>query len=235
LISVTNFFRDPDAWEALSVQVLTRVFQNRSANDQVRVWVAGCATGEEAYSIGMLLLEHASKLHDPPQLQVFATDIDEDALAEARLGRYPDTISVDVSPERLQRFFVRDASGYRVNQELRELVLFSPHNLLRDPPFSRLDLVSSRNLLIYLNREAQNRVLSIFHFGLKPEGYLFLGSSESAEGSAMFSALEPKSRIFARRMVASSLGDAIITSGRWHPPPPQVAASPNDKLCGCCG
>jgi two-component system, chemotaxis family, CheB/CheR fusion protein len=226
LISVTNFFRDPEAYAALAQQTIPRLFAERRAGDHVRAWVAGCATGEEAYSLGMLMLEHASKLQDPPQIQLFATDIDEDALTQARAGRYPESIAVDVSPERLERFFVREAGAYRVNQELRELVLFSPHNLLRDPPFSRLDLVSCRNLLIYLNREAQNRVLTVFHFGLRPEGHLFLGSSESAEGSSMFSALDPKFRIFTRRMVPSTLGESIVTAGRWTPPPQPIAATP---------
>ncbi len=166
LISVTNFFRDPDAYDALAKQVIPKLFADRTSTDQVRVWIAGCATGEEAYSLGMLLLEYRDTLIDRPQIQLFATDIDENALAEARHARYAETIAVDVSPERLARFFVREGGQYRVTQELRELVLFSPHNLLRDPPFSRLDLVSCRNLLIYLNREAQERVLAMFHFGL---------------------------------------------------------------------
>jgi two-component system CheB/CheR fusion protein len=227
LISVTNFFRDPEAHEALAMQVLPRLFAERSSADQIRVWVAGCATGEEAYSLGIMLLEEADRHPDPPQIQLFATDIDEDALTEARLGRYPEAIAVDVSPQRLERFFIREAAGYRVTQQLREMVLFSPHNLLRDPPFSRLDLVSCRNLLIYLNREAQERVLSMFHFGLKPEGYLFVGASESADSTVMFSALEPKYRLFSRRRVSGARGvDTLVTAGRWHPPPAPVPTLP---------
>ena len=217
LISVTNFFRDPEAYDALSTQVLAPMLHQRT--EPVRAWVAGCATGEEAYSLGMVLLEHAARQPHPPKVQLFATDIDEAALAEARAGRYPETIGVDVSPERLERFFVHEAGTYRVSHELREIVLFSPHNLLRDPPFSRLDLVSCRNLLIYLNREAQNRVLSTFHFSLRPEGILLLGSSESAENTTMFSAIDPKHRIFTRRMTPIALGlETVTTSSRWQPP-----------------
>jgi two-component system CheB/CheR fusion protein len=219
LISVTNFFRDRTAFEALDRAVIPRLFSNKTSADQLRVWVAGCATGEEAYSIAILLTEYASKLRDTPQLQIFATDIDEEALAEARLGRYPGTISVDVSPERLQRFFSPDGDHYRVSKELREMVLFSPHNVLRDPPFSRLDLISCRNLLIYLNREAQERVLNVFHFGLRPDGFLFLGSSESAEGTMLYIGVDPKHRLFVRRPTAPRLvGDTVVTNGRWDPP-----------------
>ena len=181
LISVTNFFRDPEFFEALARDVIPMLFSGKGPGDPVRVWVAGCATGEEAYSIAMLVSEHNARLAVPIAIQIFATDIDEDALAEARAGRYPDSIAADVSAERLRKFFTDDGGGYRVTKSLRELVLFTPHNVLRDPPFSRLDLISCRNLLIYLNREAQDRVLDALHFGLRPTGYLFLGSSESAE------------------------------------------------------
>ncbi|HUQ06707.1 MAG TPA: CheR family methyltransferase [Kofleriaceae bacterium] len=219
LISVTNFFRDPEAFTALEQHVIPRLFQHRD-QEQVRVWVAGCATGEEAYSIAMLLAEHAAMVNAPPP-QVFATDIDEAALAEARAGRYPESIALDVRADRLERFFERDAGSYRVRKELREIILFSPHNVLRDPPFSRLDLVTCRNLLIYLNRDAQDRVLNMFHFGLRHDGYLFLGSSETAESTAMqFSVVEAKQRIYARRLTTTALGfDAVHTSGRWQVPP----------------
>jgi two-component system CheB/CheR fusion protein len=221
LISVTNFFRDRAAFEALDSTIMPRLFAGRTSNDQVRAWVTGCATGEEAYSIGMLLREHAGRMSDPPQLQVFATDIDDDALAEARAGRYPATIAYDVAAERLARFFVPDGEHFRVSKDLREIVLFSPHNVLRDPPFSRLDLISCRNLLIYLNRDAQDRVLTVFHFGLRPEGFLFLGSSESAENATLFGALDAKQRLFVRRPSQTRLGsESLVVSGRWSPPPP---------------
>jgi len=230
LISVTNFFRDRTAFEALATTIIPKLFAGKTSNDQVRVWVSGCATGEEAYSLGMLLCEFAARTSDCPQLQIFATDIDEDSLAEARVGRYPGTISVDVSPERLQRFFTLDNDYYRVSKELREVVLFSPHNLLRDPPFSRLDLISCRNVLIYLNRDAQDRALNVFQFGLRPDGFLFLGSSESAENTSLFTCLDTKHRLFVRRPSAARLSsDTIVPTARWHPPAPTPAQPPLER------
>ena len=229
LISVTNFFRDRNAFEALDSVVMPRIFAGRTPSDQVRVWVSGCATGEEAYSIGIQLCEHAGRMSAPPQLQVFSTDIDEDALAQARIGRYPATIAADVSPERLQQFFTQDGDHFRVSKQLREIVLFSPHNVLRDPPFSRLDLISCRNVLIYLNRDAQSRALSVFHFGLRPEGFLFLGSSESAENTTLFAGLDAKQRLFVRRpATAARLGgeSSLPVTGRWHPPTPPPSPAP---------
>ena len=176
LISVTNFFRDRDAFTALATMV-PALFRGKGPQDTVRVWVAACATGEEAYSMAMLLCEHAMTLEAPPKLQVFATDLHEHAIHAARGGFYPGTISADVTEERLRRFFSTEHGGYRINREVREMVLFALHDVLKDPPFSRLDLISCRNLLIYLNRDAQARALGIFHFALLPEGTLFLGSS----------------------------------------------------------
>ena len=199
LISVTNFFRDKDAFEALLGQI-PEIFRNKTANDTIRVWVPACATGEEAYSIAMLLSDHARTLEAPPTLQVFATDLDQGVLIEARNGTYPLTITADVSEERLQRYFIKEHRGYRVRRELREVVLFAVHDLLKDSPFSRLDLVSCRNLLIYLNRGAQKRALDIFHFALRPDGRLFLGTSESVDDtSQFFLTLDKKHRIYAAR------------------------------------
>ena len=201
LITVTNFFRDREAFESLSQEVVPKLFAGKGANDQVRVWVVGCATGEEAYSIAMLLCEYASRLNDPPRIQIFATDIDERAITQARDCRYPRTIAMDVTPERLRQFFIEEGDHYRVKKEVRELILFAPHNVLRDPPFSKLDLVSCRNLLIYLNREMQDRTLGTFHFALVPEGYLFLGASETAEGiPLLFVPLNKKHRTYTRRI-----------------------------------
>jgi two-component system CheB/CheR fusion protein len=231
LISVTNFFRDRDAFDALSAAV-PQLFAGKGPGDQVRVWVAGCATGEEAYSIGMLLLQHARQLAAPPQLQIFATDIDDHALAEARAGRYPRTIAADVSPDQLAQFFQPDGESYRVAEPLREIVLFSPHNLLRDPPFSRLDLISCRNLLIYLNREAQARVLNTFHFALRTDGLLFLGSSETAESSDLFGSVDAKQRLYRWRPNPTRLiSDAIVTAGRWQPPSmPATPPRPEERM-----
>jgi two-component system CheB/CheR fusion protein len=196
LISVTNFFRDGEAFEAVE-RYIPDLFQNKSQSDSVRVWVPACATGEEAYSFAMMLLEHARTLDNPPALQVFACDLDEDAIRVARMGHYPDAITADVSEERLKRFFVKDHRGYRVRRELREMVLFAAHDLLKDAPFSRMDLISCRNLLIYLNRHAQQRVLDTFHFALRPGGRLFLGSSETVEDdNRMFRVLDKKHRIY---------------------------------------
>ena len=220
LISVTQFFREPATFEFLARDVLPRLFSHRKSSDQLRIWVAGCATGEETYSLGILLLEHAEHARAVPQIQIFATDIDERALATARQGCYPPTIAADVKPERLGRFFVREKGQYRVHKDLRELVLFSPHNLLRDPPFSRIDLISCRNVLIYLDRDAQNRILNSFHFAVRPDGLLVLGSSESAEGSSTFATLDSRHRVFVRRAASPGLRDAITTAGRWHPQPP---------------
>jgi two-component system CheB/CheR fusion protein len=200
LISVTNFFRDREAFDALG-RVIPELFRGKTSADTIRVWVPACATGEEAYSIAMLLSEHARLLEAPPTIQIFATDLDEDVLLEARHGVYPAAIAADVSAERLRRFFIKEHHGYRVRRELRETLLFAVHDLLKDSPFSRLDLVSCRNLLIYLNREAQQRVFDIFHFALRPDGRLFLGTSESVEdGSSLFYAVDKKHRLYSPRL-----------------------------------
>lgn len=211
LISVTNFFRDREAWTALEA-VIPQIFGAKHASDQVRVWVAGCATGEEAYSVAMLLYDYASTLEQSPAIQIFATDIDEDAIATARQGVYPDSISADVSPEHLQRYFIAEQSHYRIKKEVRDLVLFAPHNVLRDPPFSRLDLITCRNLLIYLNRDVQEQVLQLFHFTLRPEGYLLLGASESTDGvPGLFISIDKGQRLYQRRMVLTALPPAMPT------------------------
>lgn len=204
LISVTNFFRDRDAWTALEA-IIPLLFAGKGPSDQVRVWVTACATGEEAYSVAMLLDEYASTLDHPPAIQVFATDIDETAIHQARQARYLETIAGDVSPERLRRYFVVEQGRYRVKEELRERVLFAHHNVLRDPPFSRLDLVTCRNLLIYLNRTAQEQVVRLFHFSLRPGGHLLLGSAESLDGvSELFTTVSKAQRLFQQRPQTSA-------------------------------
>ncbi len=199
LISVTNFFRDAECFEALERQ-LPALLHEKSSNGVIRVWVAACATGEEAYSIAMLLSEYLRTLDTPPAVQIFATDLDEEAIRVAREGVYPPTIAADVSEDRLRRFFTKEHRGYRVRRELREQVLFAAHDVLKDSPFSRLDLISCRNLLIYLNRDAQRRVFETAHFALLPTGRLFLGASETVEdNSAQFFVLDKKHRLFAPR------------------------------------
>ena len=231
LIGVTNFFRDGALFHTLAREVIPSLFAGRAATDQVRVWVAGCATGEEAYSLAMLLHEHAATLASPPRIQVFATDIDEDSLAIARLGLYSEAVSVDVSPERIERFFERENGALRVTKALRETVLFSPHNLLRDPPFSRLDLVTCRNLLIYFNRDAQDRALAMFHFGLRQDGVLMLGSSESADGATShFVTVDANARIYRRRMLPSSFAiEGGYPIGRWSTTPRALPAHGGER------
>lgn len=197
LICVTSFFRDPEAFEALEREVVPALFAEKGSGDYVRVWVAGCATGEEAFSLVILLSEYADRLEKPPKIQVFATDVHEKSFTFAREGLYPESIATDVSPERLDRFFTREAGGYRVRKTIREKVLFATHDLLKDPPFLRLDLVSCRNVLIYLQRETQQRLLELFHFSLRPRGYLFLGTSESSDLTPrLFTAVERKRHIY---------------------------------------
>jgi two-component system CheB/CheR fusion protein len=179
LIGVTQFFRDPEAFEFLAQHVIPRILAGKNAAQTVRIWVPGCASGEEAYSIAMLIREQLAGMRSAPRIQIFATDIDQEALAEARRGLYPAEIAEHVSPERLARFFTRDGAHYLVTPELREMCIFSPHSLVRDPPFSGLDLVSCRNVLIYLEAELQRKLIPIFHYALKPAGYLFLGLSEA--------------------------------------------------------
>ncbi len=201
LIGVTHFFRDQAAFAALEAHI-PQLFAGKTREDQIRVWIAGCATGEEAYSLAMLLCEHAERLSHPPSIQLFASDVDEHSILDARAGLFPTTIEADVSQERLRRFFQQDHGRYRVRKELREKVLFASHNVLRDPPFSRIDLVSCRNLLIYLTPPAQEQVFDIFHFALRVGGLLFVGGSESSQNvESLFSAVDAPHRIYVRRSV----------------------------------
>ena len=200
LIGVTNFFRDPPAFAALEDKVIPQLFEGKGPDDTVRVWVPGCSTGEEAYSMAILLREHLPKGASAPKLQVFASDIDEHALQVARSGRYPATIARDIPTERLERYFVREDGTYRITSDLREFCLFSAHNLLRDAPFSKLDLLSCRNLLIYLTPELQNRLIPLFHYTLNEGGYLFLGGSENlTRHTRLFATIDKPHRIFRRR------------------------------------
>jgi two-component system CheB/CheR fusion protein len=199
LIGVTEFFRDKREFEVLETQVIPKIFEDKAQGQQIRIWVLGCATGEEAYSIAILLREHMAKLEAPPPVQIFATDIDGRALAAARVGRYRTSIEHDMSAERLARWFVREGDTYCVVKELREMCIFSQHNVIKDAPFSKLDLVSCRNLLIYLNAELQNRVIPLFHFALLPGRFLFLGSSENVtRHPKLFAPVDRRARIFRR-------------------------------------
>ena len=205
LIPVTAFFRDPAVFETLAESVIPRLFEGKGAGDSVRVWVPACATGEEAYTIGMLLMEERDRRDIRPEIQIFASDIDDAALAVAREGRYPRSAETDVSEERLRRFFTQEGLHYRVKRELRGIVLFSKHSLLKGPPFSRADLVCCRNLLIYLGRELQQQACLTFHFALRPGGYLLLGSSESAQNpSGLFHLVDRDARIYQRAASAAN-------------------------------
>ena len=203
LISVTNFFRDKKAFEIIETEILPMLLKGKTNEQQLRIWVAGCATGEEAYSLGILCAEKISGIIDAPKIQIFATDIDEAAIAQAREGLYSINDLADVSPERLRRFFVKEGDEYRIRREVRETVMFAVHNFLKDPPFSHLDLISCRNVLIYLNNVAQERVTETFHFALNPGGFLFLGPSESVDGATdLYATYNREHHIFQSRQAA---------------------------------
>lgn len=204
LIGVTDFFRDAAAFHVLESSVIPKLFEDKGEEDEIRVWVAGCSTGEEAYSIAILLHEQLEKHSSPPRVHIFATDIDEAALAVARAARYTGTVVKSVSPERLQRYFVHESGNYDLVKELRDMCIFSVHSVIRDPPFSRLDLISCRNLLIYLKPSLQAQIIPLFHYSLREGGYLFLGPSENVTRySELFLMLDRRSRLFQRRDLVS--------------------------------
>lgn len=214
LISVTAFFRDPAAFEVLAETVIPQIFAKREKSDTVRIWVPGCATGEEAFTLAILCREHMDTLQFPPEVQIFATDIDERALKIGRIGTYTIGIEEDVSEARLKRFFIKRGKKYQVTKELRELVLFSAHNLISDPPFSRLDLISCRNLLIYLGSHLQQKLIPLFHYTLRPYGFLMLGPSENISSHGdLFRMLDAKYRISQRR------GTVVDASAALHQEP----------------
>ncbi|HVN80095.1 MAG TPA: chemotaxis protein CheB, partial [Terriglobia bacterium] len=200
LIGVTNFFRDPGAFEVLKEQVIPRLLASKSPGRPVRVWVPACSTGEEAYSFAILLQEHADYLKQDFEIQIFATDIDAEAIEKARTGVYPDSIAADVSSERLGRFFAHDGSTYHVRKTIRDMVIFAKQDVLKDPPFSRIDLISCRNLLIYMGAELQKKLLPVFHYALNQDGYLFLGNSETiGEFLELFAAVDKKWKLYQRK------------------------------------
>ena len=200
LISVTHFFRDPEAFQALEAKVIAPLVGAKESDAPLRVWSAGCATGEEPYSLGMLLLEQLAAAQKNCQVQIFATDVDENALEVARQCIYPESIAADVSAERLERFFTRmDDTAYQVNKQLREIVIFARQNLIADTPFSKLDLIVCRNLLIYLEPVVQKKVIALLHFSLNEGGFLFLGPSETIGRHVdLFEPVSKNWRIFQR-------------------------------------
>lgn len=239
LIGVTNFFRDKSAFAALEKDVLHKILESKTSEQRMRVWIAGCSTGEEAYSLGILLSELTAGRTAAPTLQLFASDIDERAIQIARAGSYPNSILTDVAQTRVDRFFNRAPGRFTINNALREKVLFAKHNVLRDPPFSQLDLVSCRNLLIYLDRSVQREVLETFHFALQPTGYLFLGTSESAEiASDLFTPVDKKNRIFkanalgARRRPTPQLLSFIPINAAADPRRDAINATTSDSFGG---
>ena len=205
-IHVTSFFRDPECFQALRKRVLAGFrAKKRPAEEPIRIWVAGCSTGEEVYSIAMLLLEVLGEQANRTKIQLFGTDIQERAVEQARAAIYTDAAVAGVSPARLKRFFVKADHGWQIQQSVRDLCLFARHDLARDPPFSRLDLISCRNVLIYMGPALQKRVLSMFQYALKPGGFLFLGNSETiSEFSGAFTADDPRHRIFLRKAATTS-------------------------------
>ena len=217
LISVTSFFRNPDAFDVLSRQVWPALLQG--GDDPLRVWVLGCSTGQEAYSIAMAFVEAAEHAPRMRMLQVFATDLNEALLDKARYGLYARSLAQDVSPERLRRFFVEEEGGYRVSKALREMVVFARQNVISDPPFSRMDIISCRNLLIYLEAGLQKKVFPVFHYALKPGGFLFLGASESIGGfTELFEPMDKKHKIYAKKMAPSRPFQLPVRKERGEPP-----------------
>lgn len=204
LITVTEFFRDAGVFDHLKSEVIPQLFRDKPGPDsRIRVWSVGCSTGEEAYSLAMLLLEESGRQDTHPQIQVFASDLHSEALSYARDGIYPEQVAAEVSEARLKRFFIKENGSYRIRREVRELVIFAPHNLLRDPPFSHLDLIVCRNVLIYLKRDVQQDVISLFHYALNNDGLLVLGTSETIDRSDQFQCISKEACLYRRRNSAS--------------------------------
>ncbi len=224
LIGVTSFFRDPEAFTALEEQVIPKLYTGRTAGATIRVWVPGCSTGEEAYSLAILLQERLEEQRQSFKLQVFATDIDKQAVSAARAGIYPVSISTDLTPERLARFFTPEPGGadgnppaYRIHKNIRDMLIFSEQDVIKDPPFSKLDLISCRNLLIYMGGELQKKLIPLFHYALNPGGFLFLGTSETVGDYAdLFTGLDRKAKIYQRK--DDSQGMQRVVLGRFLPP-----------------
>ncbi|MEG4407554.1 chemotaxis protein CheB [Microcoleus sp. MON2_D5] len=231
-IHVTSFFRDPESFEALTSNVFPEIVKNKSSKTPIRIWVAGCSTGEEAYSIAICLLEFLADRGTDLPIQLYATDISENAIAHARRGFYTSAQVADISSQRLHRFFVQVEGGYQIAHSVRELCVFAKQNLIGDPPFSRMDLISCRNVLIYLGPPLQKKVLPIFHYGLRPAGFLLLGTSETVgEFSELFAVLDKKSKIYTKKLLSHWLSMDLTASN--YPAtainfPPQQAESLNE-------
>lgn len=206
LISVTTFFRNPEAFETLKSKVFPRLLKDRSRQDPIRVWVLGCASGEEAYSLAIALTEYIADSGGAVPMMVYATDLNNIGIEKARAGLYPKSIAGDISPERLRRFFVEVDGGYRVAKSIRDVCIFARHNVLGDPPFSRMDLISCRNVMIYMEAGLQKKLLPLLHYALKPSGILFLGPSETIGASRdLFELEDAKSKIYSKKAIAPRL------------------------------
>ena len=233
LINVTSFFRDPEAFEVLKADIIQPLLENKPEDYVFRVWVAGCATGEEAYSIAMIFRE-CMDAKTRYKVQIYSTDLDEDAISVARGGVYPENIAIDVSPERLKRFFTKEEAGFRIKKDIREMVVFAVQDVIKDPPFTRLDLLSCRNLMIYFEPELQNRLIPVFHYALNPGGFLFLSPSESiGRYTDLFAPVSRKWKIYGSRFTLSPVRKA----GAYSPPPstspagrgtPELAIKPRE-------
>jgi two-component system CheB/CheR fusion protein len=235
LIGVTSFFRDPAAWEQLAKRALPALLADRPAGSTLRAWVAGCSTGEEAYSLAMEFADAQKQIKSANiiNLQIYATDLDKDAIDKARQGFFSENIAAEVSPERLARYFVKETSGYRVKKEIRAIVVFAPQNLIMDPPFTKLDILCCRNLLIYLTSELQRKILPLFHYSLNPGGVLFLGSAESiGDFGRLFTPLALKERIFRRSEFALPVNHLDFPSVFAPAPEGRMDMKPAARLAG---
>jgi two-component system CheB/CheR fusion protein len=220
LINVTSFFRDNEAFEVLDTVALPQLFENKPDNHIFRIWVAGCASGEEAYSLAMLFREKMDATRQEYKVQIYATDIDDEAIVTARAGLYPANIAIDVSADRLKRFFVKEETGYRIKKEIREMVVFAIQNVIKDPPFTRMDLISCRNLLIYLDPELQARVIPAFHYALRPDGMLILSPSESIGNfTDLFAPVDKKWKIYRARPSGLSARALVTQQFAWSSAP----------------
>ncbi len=223
LINVTSFFRDAEAFASLSKEVLPKMFENKPENYIFRVWVPGCASGEEAYSLAMLFREYMVEIKQDFKLQIYATDIDDDAIATARAGIYKENISIDVSPDRLRRFFAKEDTGFRIKKEIREIVIFAIQNVIKDPPFTKMDLISCRNLMIYLDTELQDRVIPTFHYAIRPGGVLFLSPSEGIGNfTDLFAPLDKKWKIYTTKTPLASARTPVGRRFAWAGDKPGV-------------
>ena len=228
LIGVTSFFRDREMFDFLKEKVVPQLLQSRSVRDPIRVWNPGCSTGEETYSLAIMLKEclegfFSSEMQETPSIQIFATDIDQDAIDKARRGKYPSGISTDVAVARLQRYFDKEDEGYRIKKEVRDLVVFAAQNILVDPPFTKVDILCCRNLLIYVNVETQKKLLPLMHYTLNPGGLLVLGSAEIASAfSHLFVPLDKKWKVFQRLETSAGRGVELPVCVPHHEPPAAI-------------